>query len=167
MINIADQWKILVEARRHVPVDVEGLPAKLGIVYEKDLLDPNLSGMLERIGDTFRITVEDSDSITRRRFTLAHELGHYMLHRDLIGEGLDDNRAYRSEKGSRFYNKLIRRREETEANRFAANLLMPRDSVRREWHNRNKDPNAIPEMAELFGVSKQAMAIRLGVTYEK
>lgn len=52
--------------------------------------------MLERVGDTFLITVAANDPLTRQRFTLAHELGHYMLHRTLIGDGLDDDRAYRS-----------------------------------------------------------------------
>ncbi|MCY4184258.1 MAG: ImmA/IrrE family metallo-endopeptidase [Rhodobacteraceae bacterium] len=167
MIFFVDQWKVVKEARSNVPVDVEGIPEKLGIKYEMADLDRNLSGMLLHTNGTFRIIVSANDPISRRRFTLTHEIGHYMLHRKLIGDGLHDNRIYRSEKGSRFYNKKIKARHETEANKFAAYLLMPREKIHNEWNHRNKDQKKIPEMAELFGVSKQAMAIRLGVTYEK
>lgn len=72
------------------------LPEKLGVQYRKANLAKGISGMLERVGDTFLITVAANDPLTRQRFTLAYELGHYMLHRKLIGDGLDDDRAYRS-----------------------------------------------------------------------
>lgn len=107
MINYADQWRVIAEARRQVPVEVEKLPDKLEIQYSKANLAKGISGMLERMGETFLITVAANDPHTRQRFTLAHELGHYMLHRKLIGDGLDDDRAYRSTEVGKYHNTLI------------------------------------------------------------
>ncbi len=86
-----------------------------------------------------------------------------MLHRRLIGDGLDDDRAYRSTEVGKYHNTLIGPREETVANRFAANLLMPLELVAREWNARKRDKSqkTVAEMAQLFKVSKRSMAIRL------
>ena len=163
MISFADQWRVISKARKEVPVDVEGLPEKMGIQFRKAFLPREISGMLERWEDTFLITVAANDPHTRQRFTLAHELGHYMLHRKLIGAGLDDDRAYRSTEAGKYHNTLIGPREETEANRFAANLLMPVELIAREWNARNRviSQNVVEEMATLFKVSKKSMEIRL------
>ena len=165
MINFVEQWKIVGEAQNSVPVDVEALPERFGIQYKKAFLPKNISGMLERVGESFLITVSASDPHTRQRFTLAHELGHYLLHRKLIGEGVDDDRAYRSTEGGKYHNTLIGPREETQANRFAANLLMPRLLINQEWSRRGNDKSqkTIREMASLFIVSNQTMAISLGL----
>lgn len=163
MISFADQWRVISEARKEVPVDVESLPEKLGIQYRKAYLSHEISGMLEGRENTFLITVAANDPHTRQRFTLAHELGHYMLHRKLIGDGLDDDRAYRSTEVGKYHNTLIGPREETVANRFAANLLMPLELVVKEWNvrKRDKSPTTVAEMAKLFKVSKRSMDIRL------
>jgi len=60
---------------------------------------------------------------------------------------------------------LIGPKEETDANRFASNLLMPRELVQAEWEARNRDksPETIEGMARLLKVSKQSMYIRLGL----
>ncbi|WP_227287008.1 ImmA/IrrE family metallo-endopeptidase [Boseongicola sp. H5] len=162
-MNIADQWDILTRARRSVPVDVHQLTAALGVRLKTAFLAPNISGMLERVGEKFLITLNTGDSYTRQRFTLAHELGHYMLHRHLVGDGLDDDRAYRSTNVGKYHNTMIGPKEETEANKFAASLLMPSESVNREWAKPGSTP---AQMASLFGVSEHAMSIRLGVPYE-
>ncbi|RDD63201.1 ImmA/IrrE family metallo-endopeptidase [Ferruginivarius sediminum] len=88
---------------------------------------------------------------------MAHELGHFLYHAHLISDGVDDNRAYRSAPEGRFYNRSIGKAEETEANRFAAGLLMPRDLVLAEWEK----TGSLSEVAKRFQVSKQAMRIRL------
>ncbi len=119
--------------------------------------------MLECRRNIFLITVAANDPHTRQRFTLVHELGHYMLHRKLIGDGLDDDRAYRSTEVGKYHKTLIGPREEIVANRFAANLLMPLELVAREWNARKRDksPKTVAEMAQLFKVSKRSMDIRL------
>ncbi len=163
MISFADQWRVISAARKEVPVDVERPLEKLGIQYRKAYLPREISGMLEGRENTFLITVATNDPQTRQRFTLAHELGHYILHRKLIGDGLDDDRAYRSTEVGNYHNTLIGPREETLANRFAVNLLMPLELVAGEWNARKRDKSSktVEEMAQLFKVSKRSMAIRL------
>ncbi|NNE78824.1 MAG: ImmA/IrrE family metallo-endopeptidase [Silicimonas sp.] len=163
MKKLSDQWELINEARRLVPVDLHHLASNLGVRLRAAFLHPKISGMIERLGENeFTITVNHSDAHTRQRFTIAHELGHYMLHRHLIGDGLDDDRAYRSTQVGKYHNTSIGPSEETEANRFAANLLMPQSLVDAEWQARND----VSDMADYFGVSAHAMSIRLGVPYD-
>lgn len=163
-MNLSRQWEIINEARRYVPVDLRRLSSNLGVRVTSAFLHPMISGMLERDRtDTFTVTLNHADSYTRQRFTLAHELGHFMLHRHLVGDGIDDDRAYRSTEVGKYHNTKIGPSEETEANQFAANLLMPRDMIEAEWEKR-KD---VKSMAQYFQVSEHAMSIRLNVPYAK
>lgn len=161
-MKLSDQWEILNEARKSLPVPVTALPAMLGVKLRSAFLAGGISGMLERSGETFLLTINATDPDTRQRFTLAHEIGHYMLHRHLVGDGLDDDRAYRSTEVGKYHNTLIGPKEEREANKFAANLLMPREAINRE---KAKDGATVSQMAMLFGVSEHAMSIRMGVPY--
>ncbi len=162
MRAIGEEWKILVDARDSAPVKVNDIPLKLGIDLRFAYLGAHISGMLEWIGSTYRITINASDPSTRQRFTLAHELGHYMLHRHLIGDGVIDDRAYRSTDKGKYHNTLIGPFEETRANKFAANLLMPRDLINSEKDKlTGNEDEIIEQMANKFEVSKQSMAIRL------
>ena len=91
---------------------------------------------------------------TRRRFTIAHEIGHFVLHRNKIDREVIDDRLYRSRLDSDL---------EVQANDFAAFLLMPWDLIVREME-RGRD--TVEELAQAFEVSKSAMSIRLGFPYE-
>lgn len=161
-MDLAKQWDALTEARKTIPVPVQTLPALLGIKLRPAFLGNDVSGMLEKAGDSFLLTVNALDPNTRQRFTIAHELGHYMLHRHLVGDGVDDDRAYRSTEVGKYHNTLIGPKEETEANKFAANLLMPRNAITKE---RKRLQDSVSEMAKLFQVSEHAMSIRMGVPY--
>ena len=146
-----------------MPVDVQALPAAIGVGFGKAFLDPGISGMLEKHGNSFLITVNENDPETRQRFTLAHEPGHYMLHRHLVGDGLDDDRVYRSTSVGKCHSTRIGSQHETGANRFAACLLMPDEAIRPEVAKCGKDP---ARLAKIFSVSKQTTSIRLGVPFE-
>lgn len=152
-------WK-LIQAHQGPPVQVERIIRGLGIVLDKTAeLDPEISGQIERLEDgRYKISVNRNDQRFRQRFTMAHELGHYLFHAEMIEEGVDDNRAYRSSPDGKFDNPFIGRQEETEANQFAASLLMPTDAVREQWALLNGDPKAL---ARKFQVSETAMRIRL------
>ena len=158
-MNVAEQWDVLTNARKSVPVPVHELPGRLGVKLKQAWLADGISGMLENIGETFLITINALDPDTRQRFTLAHEIGHYMLHRHLVGDGVDDDRVYRSTQVGKYHNTLIGPFEEREANKFAANLLMPRDLVNLK---RSEDGATDATMASDFGVSERTMSIRLG-----
>lgn len=90
----------------------------------------------------------------RRRFTLAHEAGHYFLHRPLLGpEGIRCGQA------------AVVRGEgldiEKEADRFAACLLMPLDDFRKQLSAKEKpDIRRLTECADRYGVSLIALVLR-------
>ncbi|MDK3075496.1 ImmA/IrrE family metallo-endopeptidase [Sedimentitalea sp. JM2-8] len=97
----------------------------------------------------------DTASAGRINFTLAHEFGHYLLHRQEHPDGIqcstDDMERWDSE-----YRKI-----EKEANEFAANLLMPLDDFRRQIDPRRKpDLEALGECADRYGVSLIAAILR-------
>ncbi|WP_164749833.1 ImmA/IrrE family metallo-endopeptidase [Nitratireductor alexandrii] len=142
------------------PVRIETLIEALGVELERKAeLHPRIAGQIERLDDgTFKISVNKDDHYYRRRFTMAHELAHYLLHRNLIGSGVDDTKAYRSLDIGRFNNRQILPEHETEANRIAAKLLMPARLVRACYEDTHGD---VSEMAKRFQVSAEAMGYRL------
>jgi len=152
----------ITRAQRSAPVDIEGLAGDLGIRVNTNALDDDVSGELVRISpDKYEIHLNENDSKSRRRFTLAHELGHFIYHKDLVGEGLDDDKAYRSTNVGHYHNTRIGRREETQANKFAAKILMPSkliEELQAEGLSRK-------QVAQKLQVSEHALAIRLGETY--
>lgn len=125
-------------------------------------LPPGISGAISFAKDfeKFSIIINDEKPQTRQNFTIAHELGHYFLHQDIIkseavlvdGDGFLDgsNVLYRLDNAAQ--NIL-----ETEANNFAASLIMPTKLVLRAWNT----IKSIEELAKLFNVSTIAMSIRL------
>ena len=91
---------------------------------------------------------------TRRRFTIAHEIAHFVLHRVLIGDGIQHDALYRSSLSDPI---------EREANRKAADILMP-------WHLVDQaildGLDTVDDLAAAFEVSRSAMSIRLEVPFE-
>jgi Zn-dependent peptidase ImmA (M78 family) len=88
-----------------------------------------------------------NDALVRRRFTVAHELGHFLLgHRDVP-------RDYPDSFGSRNFSPI-----EVQANQFAAELLMPADVVR---DMALSGYSSLDQLADVFSVSKVAMGHRL------
>lgn len=151
--------ELLTRFQSSAPVDVEGLIKSLGIALEKGELDPEISGQVEPTPDgSFKITVNKADHYFRRRFTMAHELGHVLLHSTIIRTGVNDSPAYRSLPQGRFFNPMITPAHEAQANQFAANLLMPRDLVTQEWERFRPE---LKKMAAAFQVSPAALRIRL------
>ncbi|MFD2258949.1 ImmA/IrrE family metallo-endopeptidase [Chelativorans composti] len=165
MMRYSEQLALIRKFKSHAPVDVEGLANALGVKVSYANLRPETSGMIERIGDDrFRIVVNANHPRTRQRFTIAHELGHYMLHRHLIGEGIEDNRAYRSSCDGVYRNREIGPSQETEANKFAVSVLMP-EHLMAEIRN-NPNYNIPAAKARALGVCEHAYCIREGLDYE-
>jgi hypothetical protein len=132
-----------------VPVPVEAIAEDLcGLVVEQaDGLD--VSGLL--IPAERRIFLNAAESPQRRRFTLAHELGHWVCQ---CLEGATASRYCRAEEvGLDVSSKALER----EANVFAAELLMPENGVRDRWSR----AASTDELARWFGVSAEAMSWRL------
>jgi len=155
-----EKSEMLIVARhlKKAPVDLEAIFNDLGIDYEELWMDDE-SGSITRNGDRFTITVNALESENRRRFTAAHELAHYLLHRDLMGDGQKMNRHVDTlyGGGEQAGDVLFKREHEVQANRIAAQIVMPKALVESKFAEIN-DPEAL---AKEFGVSKAAMEIRL------
>ncbi|MFC7048598.1 ImmA/IrrE family metallo-endopeptidase [Emcibacter nanhaiensis] len=161
VVNI---FSLINEFQDRYPVDVNGLARALGIEVNYAYLGKDVSGMIERTNTgSYRITVNENDPRTRQRFTIAHELGHFIYHKDKMGEGIDDDRMYRSTNVGKYHNTNIGPREETQANKFAASLLMPMDIINQL---KSDGINDCGMLADMLDVSKHAMCIRLGEPYE-
>ncbi len=131
-----------------IPVPVEDIAVDLLGLWVEEVDDLPVSGMLipaERV-----VLLNRDEPPARRRFTLAHELGHWVCQCDegraplpaILCRGADiDEQAGKG--------------LEREANRFAATLLMP------DEHVAAPISRSVDESAARFGVSRAAMAWRL------
>src|SRR5690349_7343535 len=97
------------QRQESIPINIEGLIRDLGLELIKAAdLPLGVSGRITLLpSGRYEISANRSEHYYRRRFTMAHELGHYVLHRDLIGRGIDDNTMYRSSPETPFYNTAI------------------------------------------------------------
>ena len=146
-----------------IPIDPSVIAKKLGARVEKDFDFDRMdeSGRIEKIDGEYVIWINPIDAPVRQRFTLAHELGHLELHlKTGKVERFEDTPVtlYRIDKESN--------PQEWEANRFAAELLMPSDKVKEVFEELNEYPlyeeyEVIESMAKKFEVSQAAMRIRL------
>lgn len=145
------------------PVDPEAIAKAEGIVVvSRRFEDADVSGILFRDGDHHVIGVNSAHPPVRRRFTIAHELGHRALHpgRELI---LDvPVRVNLRDKTSSTASDL----EEIEANAFAASLLMPEQMIRAQLSQlppaqRREPDTTAAALARIFKVSTPALNFRL------
>ncbi len=90
----------------------------------------------------------------RQRFTIAHEMGHFILHRGSQPSFLCDKESVYSG-----IDKL--KRIEREADDFASNLLMPGNLLRERIAGKRIDFHLIGTLAQEFGVSLESMSIRI------
>ncbi len=141
-----------------IPVDPIALANREGIkVNNAKFSDDNLVGMIVKQGDDVTMLVNHRDPPFRKRFTIAHELGHHFLHLHGDGEYMDgEANLFRTHPTDQIEMTPERRRE-IQANMFAAALLMPESAVRAEW----KKVGSIGAMARRFNVSEAAMGIRV------
>lgn len=157
-----DQEKkdICAQFMGEVPVKVGAMARALGLRVLSSTLDLGISGEIRPSDDAeagFVIRINRHEVKHRQRFTLAHEIAHYLLHSERIEHGIVDNVMYRSKLPNRL---------ETEANKLAADIIMPRPIIR-QWLQNNfsigYSSNNLPEIAKAWRVSEEAASIRLGL----
>ncbi len=161
-INLpAYEKKTLEEIHEHAkslgiencPFDIFGYICHISeINYWEDYFNDDISGVIEYLNTGFfRIVLNQYHSLVRRRFTLAHEFAHFVLHRDFLMQNnkITDGILFRSS------NNFDQR--ETEANQFAADLLMPKDLFDDAI---KQGKNKIKDLADLFQVSYSAIKYR-------
>lgn len=130
-------------------IEITEIARKFGLkVYAADL-DNSVSGFIKKVDGYNNIYVNYKQAPTRQRFIVAHEIGHFVLHNELINQnegtvlfrGLGDNWEI-----------------ENQADCFAAALLMPKQTVKDVYKKLN---NNIIATCRVFRVSEQAMRVRL------
>jgi Zn-dependent peptidase ImmA (M78 family) len=155
-ITAVEAQSIIRSHQQAAPINVGNIATDLGLRIYGAQLPQNISGKIfyEEPSESptgYVIYVNQAEQIERQRFTAAHEIAHFILHRDLIGDGIADDVLYRSKLSSP---------QETEANNLAADILMP-------WHLiselQTSGVTDVREMANRFQVSLTAMSVRLGM----
>jgi IrrE N-terminal-like domain len=140
------------------PVPVGAIASSLGLIVKLSTLPVGISGEIRpdpNAQNGYAIKINRHDGKERQRFTLAHEIAHFLLHKDSIRDGLSDDVLYRSS---------LSNRKEAEANRLAADILMPIVLVQ-EWRKQfpvSKIELQIDDIAKYLEVSKLALGFRIG-----
>lgn len=153
------------------PIDVWALAKQFQAdVKELNFNDNSVAGFLRREKDgTCLIAVNSRNSVARQRFTIAHELGHLLLH------AVETLHVDKQETATPVYfrnneSSKATRINEIEANQFAAELLMPSNEilkVAKKIIDENENitiEEAINQLATTYEVSPAAMSIKLGIS---
>jgi Zn-dependent peptidase ImmA (M78 family) len=141
------------------PVPVEQIAAAKGAQITYAAFEGDVSGVLYRESDRILIGVNSTHAPTRQRFTMAHEIGHLVMHE---GRPVVVDRLVRVNLRDGTSNQ-----EEIEANAFAAELLMPRRLISAQIQRLVERARPIvpqelvAELAGAFRVSLEAMSYRL------
>lgn len=145
------------------PVKLGHLAKELGVAIRVSSLGTGISGAISRDGNQYVIKVNRNEARERQRFTIGHELAHFLLHRTIIDsspDGITDTVLYRSGAPERI---------EYEANRLAADIVMPMRLIEKELRENFGGvvtDATIESLASQFEVSKAAMEIRLSTFVE-
>ena len=153
----------------------EGMPDAIDLEIIRQMLPSTPYGAsvreikppVEIIGDAFEgVLARDPDDHAvwgiayngkargeRQRFTIAHELGHFILHRS-------QKQSFNCDSQSVHTGIDGLRQIEREADEFASNLLMPGDLLREWISNQRIDLHVLSAIAKRFQVSFEALCIR-------
>ena len=139
-------------------------PRKIAELHDIEVrqedLEEDVSGMMvTREDSSVVIVVNNAHHRNRHRFSVAHELGHYFLHRAVSPVFVDSKQVfYRDATASEGT-----KRQEVEANAFAAELLMPESEVRNRFPHKLSlmDVEEVEKASRFFGVSNTALSFRL------
>lgn len=149
----------LIGSNPVAPINVDEIIERQGIrlvPYE----EPGISGILMIERNRATIGYAEHENTNRQRFTKAHELGHFMLHRG--GDLFIDKDFKTMHRPST--NTPSSAWQEWEANEFAACLLMPEELLKKEMKKIKvdyEDERWMRQLADKFEVSLAAMSIRI------
>ena len=125
----------------------------------EDIGEPTagLAGFLFFAGRVGKAFVRADDILTRRRFTAAHELGHAVLHRDRMGRYVADATISEADDAATDL--------EREANRFAAELLMPEEVVLAREAELRSEYRACPRVVLAYRLASELLVSREAMRY--
>jgi len=160
---ISREWELLLSKQKDViasyqdtlPIKVGAIAKSLGIIVKKATLSAGISGEIKETDGVCTVRINRHDVKARQRFTVAHEISHFLLHRDKIGEGITDDILYRSSLSDKL---------EAQANRLAADIIMPWPLIKKSLENYSnlRVEEKIERLATEAEVSTTAIKIRLG-----
>lgn len=162
-VSLSDEWWSLSKDHRELlsshfktyPIKLGEIAKDLNIKVLSSTLQSNISGEIREINGEVIIKVNRHDPKTRQRFTIAHELAHFFLHRDLLNNGIVDDVLYRSSHSTYI---------EQQANSLAADILMPINLLEElfaQCDSEKETGKKIEFIAKELNVSVIALKIRL------
>jgi Zn-dependent peptidase ImmA (M78 family) len=163
--NINNQVKAIFNEIKvdSLPVKIEDIAKQRGLRVMPYAFDEDISGVLVIEDGQGTIGYNQSESRVRRRFTIAHELGHYELHKEKSKLFMDKGfRAIFHRKNTGITEDT--KKMEEEANAFAASILMPDHLLIKELEKIEFDLSSeddIKNLAKIFDVSSTAMYYRI------
>lgn len=162
-MNTSPEWDSLDDTQKLVilrhqislPISIGAIAKDFGISVLKSTMPGSISGEIREKEGVVIIKVNRHDVKERQRFTIAHEIAHFLLHRDRLASGITDDVLYRS----RLTDDL-----EREANRLAADLIMPASLIKSALTacSTLKPEERYKKIAEQAQVSLAAIRIRIG-----
>lgn len=144
-------------------LDIDSVARELGVrIFEVKFTEPDISGAIRKDGEDWEIYVNKDHHINRKRFTAAHELGHYISYQ--VGSFSKDYLDQNGILTDTMYRKNGESNEkEVEANIIAAEILMPQPII----ESFIKDNYSVDEIAKRLGVSMEAVSYRIrNIGYE-
>ena len=159
-LNLAPEVRAAID--NHLsehPVKLGAIANSLGVKVLLSTLPRGTSGQIGQENGDFVIRINRHEAKQRQRFTLAHELAHFLLHRPLIVAegGWSENVLLRSGQPANV---------EYEANRLASDLVIPSAQLAEATaeYSGPMTSEVIEDLARRFGVSVAAMEIKLQMT---
>jgi Zn-dependent peptidase ImmA (M78 family) len=146
------------------PINIKKLAKNVGVEIMEENFNELLSGFVYQKHGNKLIGINSKHSALRKRFTVAHEIGHLYLHKTSSVNYDKAVMMFRDSHASEGTDT-----KEIQANQFAAELLMPQDLIREDIKKAGiidlTDDKFIDKLAKKYQVSSQAMAIRLSRLY--
>jgi Zn-dependent peptidase ImmA (M78 family) len=141
-----------------LPVPLEQIARREGIKIELALLDDDLSGMSFIKNGIAVIVLNLNHHPNRRRFTLAHEIGHHVMHVPYLTNNVHVDKIVLNRDDISSQGVDVK---EVQANAFAAELLMPESELRRYHTVDLNDDEFLYSLAKKLKVSVTALTYRL------
>lgn len=149
--------QIIEEYKDNIPVPILEIAQKLNLkVFNTNSLKEKESGLIRVEDNAYVIYVNESHSSKRKRFTIAHEIIHFLLHKDFIDESYITPSKQPIMSAENINLTVDEQQREVEANKFAAKLLMPEEQFKKVW----MESDSIEAVSNIFQVSVSAAAIR-------
>ena len=145
--NIIEMYRI-----DEAPIDIFEIAEKLGFVVDKIELPNEIPAKIEAHEDIKVIFVNSKHPLIKQRFSVGHELGHYLSGHENFNVDIrsmaDPNKKYLNPQYQQEY----------EADDFAAEILMPKSILKKDVL---ENQLSLSELVEKYEVSEQAMIIQL------